>query len=122
MVSLLEGKTRGVCSVQLCAKYRQGSAYIESLPSMPKDKRSCFSQDERSKGQSSFCLVMMKSRAGHWKQGQTVILQDEGGPDERVWYRDYGMRVWYRDYGMRSGTKLWSHFIATRAHKNGRLE
>ena len=48
MVSLLEeGKSWGRCLVQLCAKYRLVSATsIKSLPLVPKDKRSCFSQGE----------------------------------------------------------------------------
>ena len=37
---------QGLCLVQLCAKACK--RYIESLPLVPKDKRSCFSQGERS--------------------------------------------------------------------------
>ena len=46
-LSLLGGKSWGLCLVQLYAKYRQGS-YIESLLLVLKDKRSCFSQSEGS--------------------------------------------------------------------------
>ena len=43
------GQESGLGLVQLRAKYRLASAmYIESLPLVLKDKRSCFSQDERS--------------------------------------------------------------------------
>ena len=47
MASLPEGKSQCLCLVELCAKYRLVSA-IKSLPLVPKDKRSCFSQGERS--------------------------------------------------------------------------
>ena len=45
--SLPEGKSRGLCLVQLCAKYRLVSATSSLLPLVPKGKRSCFSQGER---------------------------------------------------------------------------
>ena len=53
MALLPEGKGRCLGLVQLCAKYGEVSAtYLdgtpESLPLVPKDKRSCFSQGERS--------------------------------------------------------------------------
>ena len=48
VASLLEGKSWGLCLVQLYAKYRQKKRYIESLPSVLKDKRSYFSQNEMS--------------------------------------------------------------------------
>ena len=48
VVSLPEGKSRGLCLVQLCAKYRLVSAKSSLLPLVLKDKRSCFSQGKRS--------------------------------------------------------------------------
>ena len=47
MALLPEGKSWGVCLVQLCAQYRLGSV-TESLQLVSKDKRSWFSQGERS--------------------------------------------------------------------------
>ena len=43
-----EGQESSLRSVQLCAKYRLVKSYIKSLPLVLKDKRSCFSQGERS--------------------------------------------------------------------------
>ena len=49
VVSLPEGKSRGMCLVQ-CARYRLQASkrYIKSLPVVLKHERTCFSQDERS--------------------------------------------------------------------------
>ena len=49
MGSLPEGKSQGLCLVQLCANYtvQASEHYVESLPLVLKDIRSCFSQDER---------------------------------------------------------------------------
>ena len=52
IASIPAGKSRDLHSVQFCQAWRR---YIESLPLVLKDKRSCFSRSERFTVQLSFC-------------------------------------------------------------------
>ena len=60
-VNLLpEAKNRGVYLAQLCKIYAK-KCYIESLPQVSKDKRSCFSHSERFTVQLSFdCMLALR--------------------------------------------------------------
>ena len=91
VASLLEGKSRGLCLVQLCAHAIQASKrYVESFPLVLKDKRSCFSQSERFIVQLPLDCGTFRPEVGHligiWKP--SIVLPSPQTPANLRFDRD----------------------------------